>query len=171
MQATKSAGGCDSPQDDIPEHSAADDLIRALFKMIRLSGRLGEGDGERIPILQSIMLHELNGNAGIRLTDLATSAHLEISVASRQINLLEADGWVARTRDPADGRAWLFELTPAGHERYDLIRKRLRAGVARVLDEFDDTQLTTATAVINTINASAQAASRRHRTKTPEANN
>ena len=46
----------------------------------------------------------------------AAQAGIDVSVASRQIAVLERSGYVERRPDPVDGRANLLSLTPAGVE-------------------------------------------------------
>src|SRR4051794_12514004 len=49
-----------------------------------------------------------------RVSDVADRMRIDLSVASRQVAVLEAQGWVRRERDPHDGRAQRLEATEAG---------------------------------------------------------
>ena len=73
------------------------------------------------------------------------SSGVDVSVASRQIAVLERLGYVERRPDPQDGRASLISLTPAGAEALAAARD-LRAEWALTAlagwDEADARQLT-----------------------------
>ncbi len=51
----------------------------------------------------------------IRPSALAGCLYLDLSTISRQLQDLEGAGWVARERDPLDGRASLVRITPQGN--------------------------------------------------------
>ena len=51
---------------------------------------------------------------GQRVSDIADALRIDLSVASRQVAVLEASGWVTRATDPADGRARRLEATESG---------------------------------------------------------
>jgi DNA-binding MarR family transcriptional regulator len=87
---------------------------------------------------------------GRRPTDLAQELHLTASGVTRALLPLEKRGIVGRERDPADARASLVRLTPAGRtlldealaqaaERATRLLRRLSVGqakqLARLLDE------------------------------------
>jgi DNA-binding MarR family transcriptional regulator len=55
--------------------------------------------------------------APVRQKDLAALTGLPPTTLAHYLRRFEADGLVARERDPADGRAVLLELTPEGIER------------------------------------------------------
>jgi DNA-binding MarR family transcriptional regulator len=73
-----------------------------------------------------IALHEWAG--GRPIDTLAGGLRLSHSRTVRVVDGLEADGLVTRERDPADGRAVLVRLTPAG-ERAGARALAARAGV------------------------------------------
>lgn len=52
----------------------------------------------------------------MRVSALADSLVIDISTTSRHVSGLEADGLLNRETDPADRRASLVTLTPAGSE-------------------------------------------------------
>ena len=53
---------------------------------------------------------------GLRLGDIAVRARLSKQSMTALVRQCEDDGLVRRRRDPADGRAFRVELTPAGRE-------------------------------------------------------
>ena len=66
--------------------------------------------------LPALELALLLGEGELRLGELAARRGVCQSVVSRQVGELEARGLVVRRADPADQRAGLVRLTPAGHE-------------------------------------------------------
>jgi len=68
------------------------------------------------------------------MSELATRQGLDISTVSRRVAQLETAGLVERSADPADGRAAVMSLTPAGREVVasisELRRELLEAVVA-----------------------------------------
>jgi DNA-binding MarR family transcriptional regulator len=66
--------------------------------------------------LPALELALLLGEGELRLGELATRRGVCQSVVSRQVGELEARGLVVRRPDPADRRAGLVRLTPAGRE-------------------------------------------------------
>lgn len=67
---------------------------------------------------------------GLRLGELARRARLAKQTMTTMVRLLERDGLVERTPDPADGRAWMVHLTPRA--------RRFRPVAAEVLREIED---------------------------------
>jgi DNA-binding MarR family transcriptional regulator len=63
---------------------------------------------------QHLLLRTLQLQPGQRATELADSCALDPSTVSRHLRQLEEEGRVRREADPADGRAHLLFLTPAG---------------------------------------------------------
>ena len=58
---------------------------------------------------------------GIRPSHIADILHIDLSVASRSVTHLEELDYVARERDPEDGRAFIVHVTPAGSVRIEQI--------------------------------------------------
>ena len=87
--------------------------------------------GMRVELPASALLAALHERGELRLSSLAEVLHLDLSSVSRQATALEREGWVSRTRDPADSRAALLSLTDRGQEVLD----QLRSGRARYLRE------------------------------------
>ena len=69
------------------------------------------------------LLLPLSGLGPLRTTALAEVVRADPSTTSRQVAELVREGLVAREPDPADGRAHLLVVTPAGHEVADALRR------------------------------------------------
>lgn len=74
----------------------------------------------------------------IRLSDLAESVELDLSTISRQIRDLVAAGLIARTPDPADGRAALLSLTEQGMAVLEAVSESRRRVLALAIAEWTD---------------------------------
>ena len=64
----------------------------------------------------------------IRMSDLADAGRMQPAALTRQVQALEAEGYVVRRADPADGRASVIAVTAAGraaHRRVDLANDAL----------------------------------------------
>ena len=89
------------------------DAVVALVRTWRSVGRRApEGSQSSLAVLE---LARLLGNDEHRLSEIAERRGVDQSVISRQIGELEHRGIVCRRPDPADRRASLISLTPAGH--------------------------------------------------------
>lgn len=73
-----------------------------------------------------------------RLSDLAESVELDLSTISRQIRDLVANGLIARTPDPADGRAALLSLTERGTAVLEAVSEARRRVLAQAIDDWTD---------------------------------
>jgi DNA-binding MarR family transcriptional regulator len=122
--------------------ATADELLELLRTITRANraARLGS-ESEDMPGWKFAVLGLLAREGEQRLGQVA--AHLEVdpSVASRQVATLEQFGLVTRRPDPADGRAQLLTITPAGlagRDGYLALRARW---VAEALDGWDDAEV------------------------------
>ena len=73
-----------------------------------------------------------------RLSDIATTVELDVSTISRQIRDLVAAGLIARTPDPADGRAALLRLTERGTSVLEAVSESRRRVLARAIADWTD---------------------------------
>ncbi len=89
----------------------------------------------------------------LRISELAERLGVTVPTASRHVTTLEERGYLGRTPDPADARAWQVELTDAGQQvvasvsaaRSDAVADLLstwpaadRADLARLLENLVD---------------------------------
>lgn len=79
------------------------------------------------------LLRRIGERHTVRTTDVAAALSVDVSTVSRQVKQLEAEGLVARTPDPLDGRASVLTLTAAGHDALDRIRRARRQVLAEVV--------------------------------------
>lgn len=101
-----------------------------------------------LPWAQARLLGTIDDQGSTRISDLAALDHCSQPTMTMQVRRLEDAGLVTRTTDPADARAVLIEITPAGIETL----RQVRADRGRVIDPYiagldDDDRETLAAAV------------------------
>lgn len=106
---------------------AIEDLTRALlgFAGIRRDLRRRAGFDQvpgGLPALGAV--HRI-GPA--RVSDVACELQVDLSVASRQLQALEADGYVERAPDPTDRRSSVVRLSTAGEDKLRRVHERMTA--------------------------------------------
>ncbi len=89
----------------------ADDLLRSAARLSRWASRHAALE---LPWAQARVLSLVEELGPARITTLAEADDTSQPTMTTQVQRLEAEGFVTRTPDPADGRASLVELTPAG---------------------------------------------------------
>jgi DNA-binding MarR family transcriptional regulator len=95
-------------------HSTTHDLVREIYALGRVNRELQRRAVPEHPpaCLQALGLIA-RGEAN-RVSDIADGLRIDLSVASRQVAVLETSGWVTRAPDPLDGRSRRLEATEAG---------------------------------------------------------
>jgi DNA-binding MarR family transcriptional regulator len=94
------------------------------------------------------LLARLNQAGPVRLGDLARALGVDSSTVTPQTQRLERFGFVARTRDPRDGRAVLLSVTRAGRALLDSMRLSRRALLAERLRGWTDEEQAQAAAIL-----------------------
>lgn len=87
---------------------------------------------------QSRALRSLARHGQLRLGDLAEHLRIAPRSATEVVDDLESAGLAHRRPDPADRRATLVVLTPAGEERIAAIKAARRDGEERVFGRLSD---------------------------------
>lgn len=88
----------------------------------------------------------------IRLTTLAERQVVDISVVSRQVSELDELGLVERVPDPADARASLLRVTPAGLARHEQARFHQRQVLRRAMGAWTDDEARQLTDALSRLN-------------------
>lgn len=84
----------------------------------------------------------------VRVSAVAEDLHVDVSVASRQLAALEADGHVERTSDPGDGRSCLLPITPAGEQTLSAAHERMVGAFSATVADWTLSDLATLTALL-----------------------
>jgi DNA-binding MarR family transcriptional regulator len=121
------------------------DLLGVVAKLNRLAT---QRTGLPVPWAQARLLGTIEDQGPTRISDLAALDHCSQPTMTMQVRRLEDAGLATRTTDPADARAVLIEITPAGIETL----RHVRAARAGVIDPHiaalnDDDRQTLADAV------------------------
>lgn len=125
--------------------SAERHLQEQMISLVRAFG-LHQPDrtpcGEPVPVSEAHALLELNRapSGGLSPTALAGRLHLDRSTVTRLLQRLAARGWLERECDPADGRAAVLRLTPAGREAADELAAARAVKFARVWADIPATE-------------------------------
>ena len=82
-------------------------------------------DGFTLSLAATRLLARLLDNGPTRISDLATQERCSQPTITNHVKRLETAGLVARATDPHDLRAWMIDLTPAGHQRLAELRSTL----------------------------------------------
>ncbi|MBO7682181.1 MAG: MarR family transcriptional regulator [Clostridia bacterium] len=95
--------------------------------------------GHRPPARQEHLLHVLKRNPSINQKDLAEKFRVRPQTLGEMLAKMEENGLVVRTKDPADGRATLVDLTPAGEaaeqEHHEKILQDIKEKFAALTDD------------------------------------
>jgi len=98
--------------------------------------KLGDLDRSAYLLLNQIAA---SGTAGIKT--LSEQLHLDISTVSRQTAALESKGYVRKTPDPQDRRAYLFHNSEQGNEALSVYRQRRLSRMSEMLQHWDEEEL------------------------------
>ncbi len=119
-------------------------VSRAYRKVVnRVLATHGLSDSQALPILLLSRLGE-----GVRIGVLAEHVGVEVPSLVRQIDQLCAAGLIERHDDPADGRAKMLRLTPAGQQQAALIETLFLDARSRLLWHIKDEDLATTLAAL-----------------------
>jgi DNA-binding MarR family transcriptional regulator len=103
--------------------------------------------------LSALVLIEDDGP--LRVSDLAAAIGSALSSTSRLTDLLVEAGWVQRRSDPADQRASLLELSPAGHALLATLRRDTTTRLVTEIADLTLDQLEALTAALPVLEALA----------------
>ena len=122
------------------------DLVVALLSVgRRLRARLPEG---RIDPAMMIVLHHVQVGGPLRVSGLAEALGLDISTASRHVRQLEAGGYLDRTGDPDDRRAFQVRLTRRGRTALDQAMRARAVVVDRATADWPEEDLAALTTLM-----------------------
>ena len=112
-------------------------LVAAKHLAPRIPGIHEAVDTSAYPVLFVLAAVE---DATVRISDLATTLHNDVSTVSRQVSALVASGLLLKTTDPNDRRALVVSLTDAGREAVHRIQANRAAWFQGLLGTWDSDQ-------------------------------
>lgn len=126
--------------------AAVDDVSREIVQLVRglrelHAAVIATAPETALDASAAAVLARLEELGAARLSTLASTLLLDVSTVSRQVPALERQGWVARERDPDDHRAQLLEITPAGRQVLDRVRRSRADVLRRLLPDWSDAEL------------------------------
>lgn len=126
-RGSSEAGGATGAARATPGPDAADarrrlrDQLSALHRIIgsaRLDRNTAARSGVTIGFAAVGVLGRVIDDGPSRMSDLAAAGRMHPGALTRQVQALEAEGYVERRGDPTDGRASVIAATPAGRAAY-----------------------------------------------------
>ncbi|MEV7780827.1 MarR family transcriptional regulator [Kitasatospora sp. NPDC088351] len=110
---------------------SAEAVVRLRLVIARLHRQMAQASsGKDLTSAQLSALARVEQHGPLRLGELAARERVAVPSMVRTIAPLTADGLIARTPDPLDGRSQLLELTPAGLAAITRIRQERSALLA-----------------------------------------
>jgi DNA-binding MarR family transcriptional regulator len=117
--------------------SQADVAASLRLAITRTARRLRQEAGGELTPSQAAALSTVDLHGPLTPSEVAARERIRRPTATRVLALLEANGLVERTVDPADRRSSLVAVAPAGRELLQRIRTRKDAYLARRIRELD----------------------------------
>lgn len=123
-------------------------LGEALGALRRIIGsrRLDRINAERsqvaIGFAAFAVLGKVIDDGPLRMSDLAEAGRVHPAALTRQVQALEAEGYIERSPDPTDGRAAVVRVTPAGLAAHRRVQAANDAIMAEQLADWSIEELT-----------------------------
>jgi DNA-binding MarR family transcriptional regulator len=119
-----------------------DRLTSAVSQLVRVGRHVSARAATRLygdlPSFGWALLVPLARDGDQRCSALAAQAGVDVSVASRQVAVLERSGHIERHPDPRDGRASLLRITPGGLQALEATRALRADWALTALADWDD---------------------------------
>ena len=113
-------------------------LVRQLYGLGMVQRDIGRHAMAELGTQGFHALAVLQVDGPLRVSDVAQRLGVDLSVASRQIASLAAEGYVERREDSRDRRAQLVAVTRSGRKVLRESHRRMVAAFTRVLDGWSD---------------------------------
>lgn len=126
-----------------PIEDVSAELVTLIRGLRELHVAIVEIGGIPVEVSAVGLLARLSDLAPARPSALAAAMCLDLSTVSRQVPLLERQGWVVRSADPDDRRAQLLDLTPAGRDTLEEIHRARVDVLSRLLPAWSEDDLRT----------------------------
>ncbi|MEV8374106.1 MarR family winged helix-turn-helix transcriptional regulator [Kribbella sp. NPDC056861] len=120
------------------------DVVVAAARLARLASR----DVSALPHAAMRLMGRLDELGPTRISELAKADRCSQPTMSNLVQRQEDSGWVRREADPADSRASLISLTPAGLDELNRARHEAGAAIAGRLSQLPPADLETLTAAV-----------------------
>jgi len=126
-----------------PIEDVSGQLVTLIRGLRELQVAIVEVGGVSVEVSAVSLLARLSEMAPARPSALAAAMCLDLSTVSRQVPVLERQGWVVRSADPDDRRAQLLDLTPTGRSTLGEIHRARVDVLSRLLPDWSEDDLRT----------------------------
>jgi len=143
----------------MPDTSDDGDLTAIATRLAVAIGRINRRIRPTNPELSYGQLSALSSVARLgplRPGDLARLESVSAPSVTRLIANLESKGFVSRTADPADGRAFFIQATPAGEDAVVRARSQRAALLADLLSSYGPDELHRVAGALDVLEAAGQ---------------
>lgn len=126
--------------------------LAAVLRLLADRGTVGDvaqRSGYDLPPASWSLLENLDARGALRVSDIAACHGIDISSVSPRLKHLEAAGLIARSRVPADARAFLINITLEGIHALESVHAARRGILERAVDDIDPAHLTIAAGVLS----------------------
>lgn len=121
---------------------SAEIVLEALLEFLRVTSRAATRENllgkQELTSNERHILDALAAHGPLRSTLLASHQDVDPSTITSQVHCLESRGLVSRYRDPADGRAFLLHVTPAGTECLAKARQNGQKVLMQLMDDWSN---------------------------------
>lgn len=139
--------GAVTSADDIvelnPNQRVIDEALGSIIRwcLYKFHARLVETSGVSIDRSMISILTRLSAAGTLRISDLADRLGLDRSTLSRQVSAAVAAGYVSRTTDESDSRAYLVSMTDEGKTAYQAVRRARTRIMAELTNQMTPTEV------------------------------
>jgi DNA-binding MarR family transcriptional regulator len=120
------------------QHPPIEALVRQLYGLGMVQRDIGRHALAELGTQGFTALAVLQVHGPLRVSEVAKRLGVDLSVASRQIAALAAEGYVERREDDRDRRAQMVAVTRAGRKVLRESHRRMVAAFTRVLESWPD---------------------------------
>jgi DNA-binding MarR family transcriptional regulator len=132
-------------------------ILATANTLLREAGRLFRSHG--VTAVQFNVLNLLaDAPEGLRPSELTAALVVDASSTTYVLDRMETLGWLRRSQEAADRRAWRIGLTPAGRDLYARVRPIYRMALRKAIGAVKAEQLEAMTAALQAMQAAAPVA-------------
>lgn len=140
--------------DDVQVEQFASTVVQ-LFRVLRSARRRMPQVHPAVDPMSYPVLYALSGEPK-RISQVAARTFSEISTVSRKVSVLAEHGLIVKVTDPADGRAQLVTLSPAGRDLLEVLNRQRTELFTGLLSDWDPQEVATVTDYLQRLTGAAE---------------
>lgn len=140
--------------DDVQVEQFASTVVQ-LFRVLRSARRRMPQVHSAVDPMSYPVLYALSGEPK-RISQVAARTFSEISTVSRKVSVLAEHGLIVKVTDPADGRAQLVTLSPAGRDLLEVLNRQRTELFTGLLSDWDPQEVATVTDYLQRLTGAAE---------------